>query len=139
MSVQIGSIEDFTPETKANEFAPAVQLLIEAGAGKVLPVTVPRGEKRDGTPGNGVRDRVLFQKAANDAGYTAKVVDEVINEDEGTVTLKFTLTQKHNRGGARKAKDETPAEAPAEDVVETPAEAEAEAETPSDAPSRKRR
>lgn len=105
-------IGDYVPATAPNEYDPAVDALIEAGEGKSLTITAPLGVTRqkdeDGNPvpGNGSRDRLLFQKSANDKGYTARVVGEQDNGD-GTVSFTFVLTAKNARAGRPRTAAET--------------------------------
>lgn len=112
-------IEDFAPVAKVNPYAEAVQALAQAlaqagaGEGKALTITTEKGQKRDGTPGDGQKDRLLFQKAANEAGFTARAVRSVDNED-GTVSQTFILVPLHKRGRNKSEDAETPAETPAE-------------------------
>ena len=122
-------IEDFTAEAAANPYTEAVAALAQAGEGKALSITVPRGTKRltdeekaagaEPQPGNGGKDRLLFQQAANAAGHTARVRKEEVTED-GQIKLTFTLTAKHARAGSKRG------ETPAEENVETPTEESAE-------------
>jgi len=99
-------IEDFAPETAANPYTDAVQALIEAGEGKALTIVVDRGTKRDGTPGDGQKDRLAFQQAANEAGYTARQRKEA-DAENGQIALTFTLTTKHKRAGVKRGASET--------------------------------
>ena len=91
-------IEDYSTPEKANPYTDAVKALIDAGEGKALTIVVPAGEKRDGTPGEGTKDRVLFQAAAKAAGYRARTRDVVANDD-GTVSVKFTVSPRNADGG----------------------------------------
>lgn len=109
---------DFAPATKANPYAEHVATLAAAGEGKALAITVPAGTKRPtdeqkaaGLPGdsaNGQKDRLLFQKAANEAGHTARLrsTEDVGN---GMVKLTFTLSELHKRGSNKPATEEAPA------------------------------
>lgn len=94
-------IEDYTPVTAANPYTAHVEALLAAGEGKQLGITVPQGTKQDGTPGDGAKDKLAFQQAANAADRTARVVSETDNGD-GTVTIKFILTAKNKRAGRPK-------------------------------------
>lgn len=85
-------IEDFTkPETKS-VYAPHVEALVNAGDGKSLVVTVPAEHV--------ARERTKFQRAANDADRTARVVETVASEDGKTVALRFILKARETRPGS---------------------------------------
>lgn len=122
-------IEDFAPEAPANPYTEAVQALIEAGEGKALTITVDRGTKRDGTPGDGQKDRLAFQQAANEAGYTARQRKEA-DAENGQIALTFTLTTKHKRAGVKRG---TTVEQSAAEVAAEPGEAEVAAVAGEDA------
>lgn len=112
-------IEEFTVEAPANPYTDAVQALIDAGPGKALSITVPRGAKRDGTPGDGGADRLKFQQAANAVGRTARV-RKTEDAGDGNVKITFTLTDKHNRGPrTEQAEGETVEATEGETVEET--------------------
>lgn len=110
-------IEDIATETVENPYTGHVAALIEAGEGKQLTIVVDRGVKRDQTPGDGGKDKLAFQQAANAAGYTARVVKETVQEDETKIALSFKLTPKNKRAGKPRG-ESAPAET-AETAPET--------------------
>lgn len=93
-------IEDIETAETVNPHTDAAQALVNAGEGKQLTITVERGTKRDGTPGEGSRDKLLFQQAANALGFTARVVKVApVEDDETKVKLSFKLRPINKRAG----------------------------------------
>lgn len=136
-------IEDIATETVENPYTGHVDALIEAGEGKQLTIVVDRGTKRDGvTPGDGGKDKLAFQQAANAKGFTARVVKEAVQEDETKVALSFKLTpiNKRAKAAATVAAETAPESAPEQpaETVETE-QADAPAETDDVAARRNRR
>lgn len=105
MSIEI---EDFEPEVVANPYAEHVAALAKAGEGKSLTIRVTTTDNPD-KPGSAAnRHRVKFQKAANDAGFTARVRKVVENEAENETAITFTLGPREARGPRAKMVDEAP-------------------------------
>lgn len=90
------------PTEVANPYSGAVTALIDAGEGKALAISVPRGRRRDGTPGDGVKARSYFQRAANKHGYTARIAGTSYDSDE-TMTITFVLSEMRKRKGSTDA------------------------------------
>ena len=94
-------IEDYQAPEVVNPYVAHVDALIKAGEGKVLTIRVESARA--------LRERVLFQKAANAKDKTARVVDSVEDADKGTTAITFRLKTKEaarpGRGG--KGKDAT--------------------------------
>lgn len=138
-------IEDVAVEVVENKYTDAVAALIEAGEKKQLTIVVPRGVKRDQTPGNGAKARLEFQKAANVAGYTARVTKETVQEDGENIALTFQLGKINKRAKAAAvetpaAAEETPEETPEETTeVEAAPEVETAPEADSPRPDRRNR
>lgn len=97
-------IDDFTPEAPVNPYAAAVDALAKAGEGKQLTVTVPTTDREDKPGSAAVRERIKFQRAANDAGYTARARKTVENDDN-TTAITFTLGPRETRGPRGKVED----------------------------------
>ena len=95
-------IEDVQIERKPNKYDGHIQVLAAAGEGKQIPVTVPKGETREGGSAEGRPDRMLFQAAARDAGYSARV-KSVVDNGDGTITFRFALGAPQNRKGSGSA------------------------------------
>lgn len=112
-----GTIIDFTPEAKANEYDADVQALIEAGEGKAYQVTVPLGtlSEKSGEYLNAAKHRRLFNAAANAQGKSARVRGAEKDDKAGTMTYTFVLTDLITR--PRKAADsDTPETGAAEEA-----------------------
>lgn len=108
-------IDDYQAPEQANPFEAHVDALIKAGEGKVMTIRVATERAN--------RDKVLFQKAANAADKTARVVSTAEDEGKGETAITFRLKPKEaarpGRGGkgkqsATESAPEAPAEAPAE-------------------------
>lgn len=77
----------FEPEAKENPYTQTVEDLAALGdPNAAVKVTVKADDSQ--------REQFKFQKAANAISKTARVRAKTENED-GTVTLVFTLTEKH--------------------------------------------
>lgn len=95
-------IVDFTPTRPANPFDEHVRALIDAGDGKALSVTCTDEEYKS------VKRK--FREAATNAGYSARIREEVHGPDaEGTDAWTITFTVKPRK----ETPSETPAETPA--------------------------
>jgi hypothetical protein len=95
----VANIIDFEEPVKVNPYAADVQALIEAGEGKAGEVITKAGEEN--------KARVLFAKAANEAGKTARLRVSEPGKDKGTTRLVFTLTEKHKARRGKAEADQT--------------------------------
>lgn len=111
MSKSKFAIVDFVEPVTVNPYTEYVQALADAGAGKALAIDVERGLTKDGAPAMGTKERIKFQKAANELDYTAKVqAEEVLSDTE--IRFTFTLTERHKRGSAKGEESATVEESP---------------------------
>lgn len=93
------TIVDYVAPAAPNKYDAHVDALIQAGEGKAVAITVPRGANKEGAPLEGKDagrpDRVAFQKAAGARGFTARV--RSLTESGDDVTITFTLQPKIER------------------------------------------
>lgn len=80
-------INEYQPATKANPYAEHVAALIEAGEGKTITITVPEADEN--------KNRLAFQRAANDADKTARVVS--LTTEDGKSRIEFILKPREKR------------------------------------------
>lgn len=112
------TIVDLPVERKANPYDGAVAALAAAGEGKGMAITVDKGTTREGGSAEGRPGRTLFQNAARDAGYSARVQTATDNGD-GTITFLFKLGAAQKRKAAEAEAESAPVEeSPAETVSE---------------------
>jgi hypothetical protein len=100
----------FTAPTAANEWDEAAEAFIENAvdeAGEInrefsIDIQVPGGLTKEGEDAEGNPDRVKFQRAVRERGYTARFRASTGPDKDGNYTLTFTLTPKQiaRRGGA---------------------------------------
>ena len=91
----MGVITNYTAPAPVNPYRKDVDALIDAGEGaayELIGKTVPEEGKR----GSIATERVKFQNAAREAGYTAKVAEDEDRED-GMTRLVFILVPKRER------------------------------------------
>lgn len=110
-------IKDYTPPAKgnANAYDADIKTLIEAGEGAAWALGPIAGvHKEDGNLWEyPVTEKVKFQAAAREAGYTAKVTEERVDDKAHTVTWVFVLTDKRTRKTSEKVEG-----APSEDSTD---------------------
>lgn len=99
----MGVITNYVAPAKTNPYKADIDALINAGEGAAYELA---GETvaAEGKRGSIATERVKFQTAARDAGYTAKVVESEERED-GTTRLVFVLTDKRSRTAKPKGDD----------------------------------
>ena len=97
-------LTNYTAPAPVNRYAKDVDALIDAGEGAAYEMVHPT-VAAEGKRGSIATERVTFQNAARDAGYTARVVENDERED-GTTRLVFILADKRTR--TVKAKDAQP-------------------------------
>lgn len=117
----VEGIGTYVPESAPNKWADKVNELVAAHAenpNATLAIKVPAGQRKDGSSAEGGKDRVLFQQAAREAGFTARIVQSVPLEGDEQ-GLVFRLTKLNMRGPRDSASVE---ESPEGDNVEAPTE-----------------
>lgn len=109
----MGVITGYEVPATANPYKGDIDALINAGEGAayelVKPTKAPEGKR-----GSIATERVKFQNAARDAGYTAKVTEND-EHDDGTTRLVFVLVPKRERVVKPKGETATPADKPKSD------------------------
>jgi len=103
----MGVIQNYTAPAPVNPYAKDVDALIDAGEGAAYELIAT---DKEGKRGSAANERVKFQNAAREAGYTAKVTENETFED-GSLRFVFILVPKRSR--TVKPKDEAKAEKPA--------------------------
>lgn len=94
-------LTNYSIPAPVNPYAKDVDALIDAGEGAAYELVAPT-KPAEGKRGSVATERVKFQNAARDAGYTARVVEDEDRED-GTTRLVFILTDKRERNVKPKA------------------------------------
>lgn len=97
------SIIDYTAPTKENRYAQNVRELAEAGEGKAFVLTAENtGDKRP------TYERQLFQRAANEQGFTARLMEETEDPKAKTVSYTFILVDRYKPKTRKTNTDEAP-------------------------------
>lgn len=96
-------LTNYTVPAPVNPYAKDVDALIDAGQGAAYELTAPT-KPAEGKRGSVATERVKFQNAAREAGYTARVTEDDERED-GTTRLVFILTEKRERVVKSKAEN----------------------------------
>lgn len=84
---------EFTDPVSQNPYLDEAQELLNAGEGKGYALTVEFDPDAKGEPG--AKDRIKFQKAANELGFTARFRYAEVDENNDTVTMVFTASPRH--------------------------------------------
>lgn len=101
----MGLRQNYTKPKAANRYKDAIDQLIKAGKGAAWDITAPT-KAVEGTRGSIATEKVLFQEAARDAGYTARETERT--EADGQTTLVFMLTEKVERQAGEPEAPATP-------------------------------
>lgn len=106
----MGLIQKYTKPAPVNPYKDDIDEMIDAGPGVAYELIAPT-KAVEGKRGSIATERVKFQNAARDAGYTAIVVEdsdratEANYEVEGQTRLVFILTDKRTRTVATPVED----------------------------------
>lgn len=105
----MGLIQNYTKPSAANPYKADIDAMIDAGEGTAYELIAPT-KAVEGKRGAIATERVKFQNAARDAGYTAVVTEDSDRpgaeaREDGNTRLVFVLTPKRERNTQPKTED----------------------------------
>lgn len=108
----MGLIQNYTKPAAVNPYKDDIDALIDAGEGAAYELIAPT-KAVEGKRGSIATERVKFQNAARDAGYTAVVTEDSDRpgseaREDGNTRLVFILTAKRDRVVKPKTEDAKP-------------------------------
>lgn len=113
----MGIITGYSKPAPVNPYKGDIDAMVDAGEGAAYELIAPT-KAVEGQRGSVATERVKFQNAARDAGYTAVVVEDSDRagqapREDGNTRLVFILTDKRERTVKEKAADAAKADAEA--------------------------
>lgn len=111
----MGIMTGYQKPAPANPYKKDIDAMIDAGEGAAYELIAPT-KAAEGKRGSVATERVKFQNAARDAGYTAVVTEDSDRpgqepREDGNTRLVFILTDKRERTVKEKNADAAKAEA----------------------------
>lgn len=104
----MGLIQKYVRPKAVNKYAEDVKALAAAGEDAAFDIIAPT-KAAEGSRGSIATEHAKFQEAARDAGFTARQVESVDNED-GTTRRVYILTDKRSHTAADESAQDAPAE-----------------------------